>query len=67
MFRFIDDTFIIRNLSRDELTEFIDLFNSHDESIKTDSDINGPLVDFWTSQSPKGLDFFNHNILDTKV
>ena len=34
MFRFIDDIFFISTHSRDELTEFINLFNSHDESIK---------------------------------
>ena len=46
MFRFIDDIFFIWNHSRDELTEFINQLNSHDNSIKIDCNINETSVDF---------------------
>ena len=36
MFRFIDDVFFIWTHWKDEPTEFVDLFNSHEESIKID-------------------------------
>ena len=64
MFRFIDDIFFIWNHSRDEL---INLFNSHDDSIKIDCNINETSVDFLDVTIFKGSGFSNHNILDTKV
>ena len=51
----------------DELTEFINLFNSHDKSIKIDCNINETSVGFFYVTIFKGSGFFNHNILDTKV
>ena len=66
-FRFNDDIFFISNHSRDELTEFIHLFNSHDNSIKTDCNINETSVDFLDVTIFKGSGFSNPNILDTKV
>ena len=67
MLRFIDDIFFIWNHSRDELTEFINLFNSHDDSIKIDCNINETSVDFLDVTIFKGSGFSNHNILDIKV
>ena len=67
MFRFIDDIFFIWNHSRDELTEFINLFYSHDKSIKIDCNINEGSVDFLDVTIFKGSGFSNHNILDTKA
>ena len=67
MFRFIDDIYFVWNHSRDELTEFINLFNSHDKSIKIDCNINETSVDFLDVTIFKGSEFSNHNILDTKV
>ena len=66
MFRFIDDIFFIWNHSRDELTEFINLCNTHDNSIKIDCNINETSVDFLDVTIFKGSGFSNHNILDTK-
>ena len=67
MFRFIDDIFFIWNHSMDELTGFINLFNTHDNSIKIDCNINETSVDFLDVTIFKGSGFSNHNILDTKV
>ena len=47
LFRFIDDIFFIWNYLRDELTQFINLFNSHDKSINIDCNINETSVDFF--------------------
>ena len=57
MFSFIEDIFFIWNHSKDGLTEFINLFNSHDNSIKIDCNIHETSVIFWMSQSSKFLDF----------
>ena len=47
MFRFIDGiSFFIWNHSRYDLAEFINLFNSHDKSIKIDCNINESTVEF---------------------
>ena len=35
MFRFIDDIFFNWTLSKDELTEFINIFNSHEELMRS--------------------------------
>ena len=67
MFRFIDVIFFIWNHLRDELTEFINLFNSHNKSIKIDCNINETSVDFLDVTIFTGSGFSNHNILDTKV
>ena len=47
MSSFIDDIFFIWSHSKDELTEFINLFNRHNESIKIDCNINEASVDFF--------------------
>ena len=49
--------FLIWNHSVDQLTEFIHLFNSHDESNKIDRNNNVTSVDFCISQYFKALDF----------
>ena len=66
-FRCIDDIFFIWIHSMDELTEFINLFNTHDNSIKIDCNINETSVDFLDVTIFKGSGFSNHDILDTKV
>ena len=66
MFRLID-IFFIWNHSRDELTEFINLFNTHDNSIKIDCNINETTVKFLDVTIFKGSGFSYHNIPDTKV
>ena len=65
MFRFIDDIFFIWNHSRDELSEFINLFNSHDKSIKLI--VNETSVLFLDVTIFKDSGFSNHNTLDTEV
>ena len=67
MFRFIDDIFFIWTHSKDELTDFIKLFNRHDESIKIDCDINETSVDFFGVTFFNGCIFSHHNVLDTNV
>ena len=62
-FRFTGDIFFIWTHSKDELTDFTNLFNSHDESIKIDYNINETSV----RHNLQSCRFPHHNVLDTKV
>lgn len=66
-FRFLDDAFMIWEHSLEELHQFLDLFNTHDNSIKITREISEKSVDFLDVTVFKGNRFKNHNILDTKV
>ena len=65
--RFLDDIYIIWEHSRTELDNFINLMNSHDESIKLKAEIHENTIDFLDVTTFKGNRFKHHNILDTKV
>ena len=54
--------------SKDELSDFIDLFDSHDDSNKVYCNINQTWVDFFLEVTIfQGSGFSSYNILDTKV
>ena len=66
-FRFLDDGFLIWEHSMDELLAFLELLNTHDDSIKITHEISKTSIDFLDVTVFKGNRFSNHNILDTKV
>ena len=65
--RFLDDGFMIWEHSREDLDTFIQLMNSHDESINITVEINEMSADFLDVTLYKGNRFLHHNILDSKV
>ena len=65
MFTLLDDILFIWNHSRDELKECTNLFNSHDESIKINCNVNETSVDILGVKISKSSEFSNHNFLDT--
>ena len=65
--RFLDDGFMLWQHGRKQLDKLLEIFNSHDESIKIKAEISDMSVDFLDVTVFKGPRFKNHNILDTKV
>ena len=65
--RFLDDGFFVWEYSKEELQEFIELMNSHDDSITITTNINEISADFLDVTVFKGNRFHHHNILDSKV
>ena len=53
--------------SKDELSDCINLFNSHDKANKVYCNINETSVNFMDVTIFQGSGFSNHNILDIKV
>ena len=65
--RFLDDGFLIFKGSKEELLEFLNRVNNHDESINITWDISAFSVNFCDVTVFKGNRFFHHNIFDTKL
>ena len=65
--RYLDDIYMVWEKSREELDQFIHLFNTQDDSIKIVTVISETSVDFLDVTVFKGNRFKHHNILDTKV
>ena len=65
--RFLDDGFLIFKGSKEELLEFLNKVNEHDESINITWDISAFSVHFCDVSVFKGNRFFHHKILDTKL
>ena len=65
--RFLDDGFLIWENSEKDLNEFLELMNSHDDSIKITTNISRVSADFLDVTVFKGNRFYHHNILDSKV
>ena len=65
--RFLDDGFLIFKGSMEELLEFLNCVNNHDESINITWDISAFSVNFCDVSVFKGNRFFHHRILDTKL
>ena len=66
-FRFLDDIFIIWPHSRDDLNEFMQVLNSHDENINLKCTISEESIDFLDVTVFKGDQFYHNGTLDSKV
>ena len=65
--RFLDDGFLIWQGGKQDLLEFLNTANEHDDSINLTWEINEASCDFLDVTIFKGNRFSHHNILDTKV
>ena len=65
--RFLDDGFMVYQGSMEELLEFLDRVNNHDEFINVTWQISAGSNIFCDVTVFKGNRFFHHNILDTKL
>ena len=65
--RFLDDGFLIWQGSKEQLLNFLNIANDHDDSINLTWEINETSCVFLDVTVFKGNRFSYHNILDTKV
>ena len=65
--RFLDDIFIVWQHSLDDFNQFLQILNSHKETIKLKATIDSESIDFLDVTIFKGPRFQQENILDTKV
>lgn len=65
--RYLDDIWGIWTGSREEFQDFVDILNSHDPSIKLQTEINEQSIDFLDTTVYKGPQFTDTHKLDIKV
>ena len=65
--RYLDDIWGIWEGSKDEFELFLSVLNSHDPSIKLDSEFHAQSIDFLDTTVFKGQEFNNNHQLEVKV